>query len=204
VVEDEPDTRKTYALLLQGWGHVPLLARDGVTALHAVDEHAPDVILLDLALPHLDGLQLAKAIRGRWPYQPPLLIAVTGYGTTEDRHRTRAAGIDFHSSSRWTRTRSPPSWDVVGLAPTKRSRAVAMRLLDGAHAALADRLEQLVRADDRAGCFGRRRRGNPLCNGGLRSGGIRPRRGKWTAQPVVGGEQGRDFGPQARPVAKDG
>ena len=96
VVEDEPDTGKTYAAILKYWGHIPVLAQDAVIALHAVDEPAPDVILLDLGLPHMDGLQLAKVIRLRWPYKPPVLIAVTGYGTTEDRRRSSEAGIDFH------------------------------------------------------------------------------------------------------------
>ena len=47
-------------------------------------------------MPHMSGLELAKAIWGRWQYKPPLLIAVTGFGATEDRQRASEAGIDFH------------------------------------------------------------------------------------------------------------
>jgi CheY-like chemotaxis protein len=96
VVEDDPDVRQSFADLLRCWGHQTVLASDGVTALRVVEEQTPDVILLDLGLPHMNGLELAKIIRGRWPDKPPVLIAVTGYGTTEDCHRSNEAGIDFH------------------------------------------------------------------------------------------------------------
>jgi CheY-like chemotaxis protein len=96
VVEDEPDTRQSYATLLDCWGHKTVAAPDGVAALRFVEQQAPDVILLDLGLPRMSGLEVAKVIRGRWPCKPPVLIAVTGFGMTEDRQRSCDAGIDFH------------------------------------------------------------------------------------------------------------
>jgi len=96
IVEDDLDSAKMTAMLLRIWGHNPTVVHDGQTALTVTEANRPDVILLDLGLPHFDGLKVARAIRKRWPYKPPLLIAVTGYGTTEDRRLCNEAGIDFH------------------------------------------------------------------------------------------------------------
>ena len=96
VVDDDPNVRQSFADLLRCWGHQTVQAPDGMTALRLVEEQTPDVILLDIGLPHMDGLELARIIRGRWPYKPPVLIAMTGYGATEDRCRSNEAGIDFH------------------------------------------------------------------------------------------------------------
>jgi CheY-like chemotaxis protein len=96
VVDDDSDVRQSFADLLRCWGHKTVQAPDGAAALRLVEELLPDVILLDLGLPYMSGLELAKVIRGRWPYQLPLLIAVTGYGTTEDCQQCIEAGFDFH------------------------------------------------------------------------------------------------------------
>jgi CheY-like chemotaxis protein len=96
VVEDEPATAQTLAKLLTAWGHSPLVARDGVAALTLIADQRPDVVLLDLGLPRMDGFELARQIRQRWPSRPPVLIAVTGHGTPEDHRQAEQAGIDQH------------------------------------------------------------------------------------------------------------
>jgi len=77
-------------------GHEPAIATDGCSALDLIEHHVFDVILLDLCLPHMNGFEIAAKIRQRWPYKPPLLIAQTGYGTTDMRERSNQVGIDLH------------------------------------------------------------------------------------------------------------
>src|SRR4051794_34802596 len=84
IVEDNRDAATSLALLLGLWGHEPVVALDGRAGLAAAAERH-DVILLDLGLPGLDGLEVARALRREWPYKPPVLIAVTGHGSTDDR-----------------------------------------------------------------------------------------------------------------------
>ena len=96
VVEDEPDTASTISQLLQLWGHLVQVATEPAAALRLAEQSAPDVFILDVGLPGMDGCQLAAKIRQRWPGKPPYLIAVTGYGMEEDRRRSRESGIDLH------------------------------------------------------------------------------------------------------------
>jgi two-component system CheB/CheR fusion protein len=90
------DTVETTAELLRAWGYDVRTAASGPAALEAALAERPDVVLMELALPLLDGLQVAVRIRewaGGWV---PLLVAVTGYGTQRDRARSRKAGFDCH------------------------------------------------------------------------------------------------------------
>jgi two-component system, OmpR family, response regulator len=96
VVEDNPDTLTTTARLVQLSGYAVAAATTGEEALRAVAEHDPDVVLLDLGLPGMDGYDLAKRLRLRAASKRPLLVAVTGYGKDEDKARAAAAGIDLH------------------------------------------------------------------------------------------------------------
>jgi CheY-like chemotaxis protein len=97
VVEDDEETAHTTAALLQSYGHEVQLALDGATALRAAQEHPPDVVLLDIGLPELDGYEVAKLLYRRLPHaRRPLLIAVTGLGQAEDCRRSYEAGIDLH------------------------------------------------------------------------------------------------------------
>jgi CheY-like chemotaxis protein len=82
------------AMLLQLEGNETYTAHDGLEALAAVDEHRPDVALLDIGLPVMDGYELAKKIRERG--LPIRLLALTGYGQPRDRERSAAAGFDLH------------------------------------------------------------------------------------------------------------
>lgn len=96
VVEDDTDTADSMAMLLHLYAHEVQVARDGPAALRAVLESEPDVVLLDIGLPKLDGWQLAKAIRAQSRNRRPLLIALSGYGTQSDHLRSQEAGIDLH------------------------------------------------------------------------------------------------------------
>jgi len=96
VVDDSRDGAETMAELLRVWGHPVEVAFDGPSAVKLASEHEPDVVLLDIALPGLDGYQVAEALRGRPNGGRMRLVAVTGFGAPEDRERARAAGFDEH------------------------------------------------------------------------------------------------------------
>lgn len=96
VVEDDPDTATSCAILLRLYGYEVDVAADGPSALQAVRVNEPDVVLVDIGLPKMDGWQLAKQIREHDARKRPLLIAVTGYGTQADRLHSGEAGIDLH------------------------------------------------------------------------------------------------------------
>ena len=71
-------------------------ARDGRSALALIDEVSPDVVILDVGLPHLDGLEVARRIRSNPRHAGVRLIALTGYGLASDRQATAEAGFDHH------------------------------------------------------------------------------------------------------------
>jgi CheY-like chemotaxis protein len=96
IVEDDADTADSLAMLLRLYAHHVEIARDGAMALQAVLETQPDVVLLDIGLPELNGWQLAKAIRYHTVGKRPFLIAISGYGMQADQVRSREAGIDLH------------------------------------------------------------------------------------------------------------
>jgi CheY-like chemotaxis protein len=96
VVEDHDDTAASLSMLLHLNGYEVEVAIDGPSALEAVKASAPDVVLLDIGLPKMNGWLVAKQIREHDVWQRPLLVAVTGYGTQADRLRSQQAGIDLH------------------------------------------------------------------------------------------------------------
>jgi signal transduction histidine kinase/ActR/RegA family two-component response regulator len=97
IVDDNRDAAGMLAMLLQFSGHETHMAHDGVEAVEATTKLQPDVILLDIGLPRLNGYEAARKIREQQE-QPgrPLLVAVTGWGQDEDRRRTEEAGFDAH------------------------------------------------------------------------------------------------------------
>jgi CheY-like chemotaxis protein len=95
VVEDFPDTAETIAAILRYGGHEVRIAPDGEEALNAAQSWQPDVVLLDIGLPKVDGWEVAKRLRRR-AGRHALVIAVTGYGTPDDFQRSGEAGIDLH------------------------------------------------------------------------------------------------------------
>jgi CheY-like chemotaxis protein len=95
VIEDHPDGRETLRLLLEILGHQVEVAADGLEGVEKALALRPDVALVDIGLPVLNGYQVARQLRatlGRRPF----LIAQTGYGRSEDRQRVLAAGFDVH------------------------------------------------------------------------------------------------------------
>jgi len=96
VVEDNVDAAESLAALLRLWGHEVRMVHDGLAALDAAREQHPEVVLLDIGLPGLDGYQVAKRLREDSSMDGALLVAMTGYGQPEDRRRSREAGIHHH------------------------------------------------------------------------------------------------------------
>lgn len=97
VVDDYPDTCETLCLLLRAWGHTPCGAPDGERAVELDASFLPDVILLDLGLPRMDGLEVARLLRRRYGDGPrPLIISISGWGTEETRRRALEAGCDVY------------------------------------------------------------------------------------------------------------
>jgi CheY-like chemotaxis protein len=97
IVEDNRDARTTLRMLLTlGHGHRVVEAEDGATALQLVRDERPDVALIDLGLPGLDGFEVARRIRSMIGRDGIFLVALTGYGADEDRLRTEEAGFDVH------------------------------------------------------------------------------------------------------------
>ncbi|MBI3844826.1 MAG: PAS domain S-box protein [Planctomycetes bacterium] len=96
VVDDNVDAAESLALVLQQWGHTVHVANDGAEALEAAMLHRPETVVLDIGLPGMDGFQVAEEMRRRPELAGVVLVAMTGYGQTEDRRRSREAGFDHH------------------------------------------------------------------------------------------------------------
>jgi CheY-like chemotaxis protein len=95
IVDDNRDAADSLAMLCETENHVTRVAYSPAEALEAAQEFKPDVALLDIGLPGMDGYELAKRLRKKGE-TTPLLIAITGYGQAEDRMRAQAAGFDLH------------------------------------------------------------------------------------------------------------
>ena len=96
VVDDNRDAAELLAELLGARGHEVRVALDGHAALAVVDNFVPDVAVLDIGLPVMDGYELAERLLERLAPRRPALIALTGYGQERDRRRARQSGFDFH------------------------------------------------------------------------------------------------------------
>src|SRR3954463_8243901 len=96
VVEDNPQAAASMAGFLHLAGHEVEVAPDGPSAVEAARDRPPDVMLLDLGLPKMDGWQVARRVQEQPGPKRPLLVAVTGRGAEEDRRRSQEAGIDLH------------------------------------------------------------------------------------------------------------
>jgi len=96
VVDDNVDTAQSMALLLRLKGHRVEVAHDGPAALETARSFEPEIVLLDIGLPGLDGYEVARRLREEARLSHALLVALTGYGQEEDRRRARYAGFDYH------------------------------------------------------------------------------------------------------------
>jgi signal transduction histidine kinase/ActR/RegA family two-component response regulator len=96
VVEDVGDVADMLVMLLTLWGHEVRSVPDGHAALLAARTYHPDVVLLDIGLPGMNGYDVARQLRQEANVGRPVIAAVTGYGGPEDRRRSREAGFDHH------------------------------------------------------------------------------------------------------------
>ena len=96
VVDDNRDLADSLAVVLRLWGHDVTVAYDGPEALESARERRPEVVFLDIGLPHLDGFEVAKRMRADPVMRKARIVAITGYGRDEDHRRSREVGIDLH------------------------------------------------------------------------------------------------------------
>jgi two-component system, chemotaxis family, CheB/CheR fusion protein len=96
VVEDNADSREMLCTMLTHTGLSCYGAADGWAALRLIDEVSPEIVLLDVGLPGMDGLEVARRVRANPRHRGVRLIALTGYGQASDRQATREAGFDYH------------------------------------------------------------------------------------------------------------
>ncbi|MDB5804406.1 MAG: domain S-box, partial [Betaproteobacteria bacterium] len=96
VVDDNVDAANALAALLQKRGHEVLTAHDGMQALDDAESFRPEIVLLDIGMPGMNGLEVARRLRQRNRSPRPLIVAVTGWGKPEDRSRGQEAGFDLH------------------------------------------------------------------------------------------------------------
>lgn len=96
VADDNPDGAESLAILLRVEGHEVSVVNDGAAALAAFDQLQPDVALLDIGMPGLNGYEVAQRVRQKPHGRSVLLIAITGWGQDSDKARALAAGFDHH------------------------------------------------------------------------------------------------------------
>jgi CheY-like chemotaxis protein len=95
IIEDNRDGAESMAVLLRAVGHQAYIAFNGPDGLVAADESQPDVVLLDIGLPGMDGYEVSRRLRDRHG-DGLIILAVSGYCQTTDRERSKAAGVDQH------------------------------------------------------------------------------------------------------------
>jgi CheY-like chemotaxis protein len=96
VIEDNRDSAELLVLSLQSRGFVPSVAHTGTEGLALIEERQPQVVLCDIGLPGMSGLEVCQRVRELNLEQQPVMIALTGWGMTEDIRRTRESGFDHH------------------------------------------------------------------------------------------------------------
>lgn len=96
VVDDNQDSADCLAMLLSRRGNQVQTAYDGMEAIEAANAFRPELILLDIGMPRLDGYETARRIREKEWGQPMILVALTGWGRDEDLRRTQEAGFNHH------------------------------------------------------------------------------------------------------------
>ncbi|HEX4826533.1 MAG TPA: response regulator [Candidatus Polarisedimenticolaceae bacterium] len=96
VVDDNVDSAASLAMLLSIEGNETHTAHDGLEALEAAEKHRPEIVLMDIGLPKMNGFDTAQRIREQPWGKDMTLVALTGWGQEEDRRRSMDAGFDGH------------------------------------------------------------------------------------------------------------
>jgi PAS domain S-box-containing protein len=96
IADDNRDAAESLAMLLEIEGHSVTVVHDGLQALAAIEASPPEVALLDIGMPEIDGYEVARRVRGDSRNRRTLLIAITGWGQEQDKARAMAAGFDLH------------------------------------------------------------------------------------------------------------
>jgi CheY-like chemotaxis protein len=96
IADDNQDALESLALMLRMEGHEVICASDGEEALALAGELKPEIVVLDVGMPKLDGCEVARRIRAESWGRAAVLVALTGWGQDVDRHRSREAGFDLH------------------------------------------------------------------------------------------------------------
>ena len=95
-MDDVKASAETLTMLLRVLGHDVVMANDGKTALELAAQCRPDTIFLDIAMPEMNGYEVARRIRATPALKEIVIVALTGYGQEEDRRRAKEAGFDYH------------------------------------------------------------------------------------------------------------
>lgn len=130
VVDDNKDAAQTLAMLLTVTGHQVRTAHDGLAALEVALDYRPQVVLLDIGLPGLDGYEVAKRMRQQAIFKDVILVAMTGYGQEADRQRSHARGSTTTWSSRSTSRRCKKFWKP---SPWRRCEKTLCWITGGPH-----------------------------------------------------------------------
>jgi CheY-like chemotaxis protein len=96
IVDDNKDSADSLALLLEITGNKTYMAHDGVEAFEAIEKHRPEVVLLDIGLPKLDGHEVCRRVREQPWGKDIMVIALTGWGQEDDRRKSEEAGFNGH------------------------------------------------------------------------------------------------------------
>jgi CheY-like chemotaxis protein len=95
-VDDSVDAAESLAKVLRVLGHVVHTAYDGLSALEAARLNAPDIVMLDIGMPRMDGFDVARRMRQDPASKDVFLVALTGYGQDEDRRQSQESGFNAH------------------------------------------------------------------------------------------------------------
>jgi CheY-like chemotaxis protein len=106
VVDDNHDAADSLVQLLKMSGAEAFATYDGISALDAVRTQRPEVVLLDIGMPGMDGYAVSRRIRENAEYENMILVALTGFGQEHDRQRARVAGFTHHLTK-------PAGWEAL-------------------------------------------------------------------------------------------
>jgi len=95
-VDDNRDSADTLHQLLESLGQDVVSVYDGASAIAALETFRPDLIMLDIGMPHMSGYDVAQRISGKTGGPRPILMAITGWGQEADKQRARDTGFDYH------------------------------------------------------------------------------------------------------------